>query len=167
MPEQIAQETELGEIFHEWSVEEYESHARGARWYLCMVGGGLLLIGYGLFSGNFLFSLVIVLFSIILYLQSHQQAQKIRFRISEQGIAIGPRLYTYSELDSFYVVYKPPFIKTLYLETKSSFRPLIRVNLKDTNPVDVRLTLLEFLPEDVEKEEEPLSDQMARNWKIH
>ena len=37
----------------------------------------------------------------------------------------------------------------------------------DEDPNEVRSTLKEFLDEDLEKEEEPFSDMLARKWQLH
>ena len=100
-------------------------------------------------------------------MQSHQKPLKVPFKITELGIVIGNRFYGFSELESFYIVYEPPEVKTLFFETKSSFRPLLRIPLVDANPLKVRVSLKEFLSENFEKEEEPYSDTFARNWKLH
>ena len=42
----------------------------------------------------------------------------------------------------------------------------MRVPIGDQNPIDLRFALLEFLPEDLEKDREPTADIAARNWKI-
>lgn len=167
MPRLAHPNVNIGKILHEWTITEYDHHQRNLFWYLFMLTTGLLLVGYALFSGNFLFALIIVLFAIIMFLQSQQHAPQMPFRIAELGVIINNRFYPYSELQDFYVVYDPPDVKTLFLETNSSMRPRIRVPLMDVDPNEVRFTLREFLPEDVEKEEEPFSDMIARKWMIH
>lgn len=165
MPQQITEETSLGNPLHEWSFPEYEKFSRGRLWYVIMGGLGIVFIVYGMLTGNFLFSLIIALFGIILFIQQHQDPHEILFAITDLGVIVGNRFYQYSELDAFYLIYEPP-TKTLFLETKTLVRPLIRVPLTDQNPLDIRFALLEFLPEDLEKNSEPASDIASRNWKI-
>ncbi len=167
MPQQIADSTLVGDTLHEWTIQEYEQHQRGTAWYIVMCILGTFFVIYSLVTGNFLFALVIMLFAIILFLQTKQTPPQLPFRITDLGVVVGTRFYSYSELDFFYIIYQPPQVKTLYFETKSAFRPVLRIPLLDVNPLDVRASLLEFLSEDVEKEEEPVSDQIARNWRIH
>lgn len=167
MPKQVHSELKTGEILREWSVAEYDQHDRNLAWYIFMLVIGLLLVGYALFTGNFLFALIVILAAIILFLQSQQHPAVIPFRIAEYGLIINTRFYPYSELKDFYVIYDPPEVKTLFIETKSNLRPRIRVPLMDMDPNDIRFTMREFLPEDVKKEEEPFSDMMARKWMIH
>lgn len=167
MPKPLDTETNLGQVLHEWTIQEYEQHDRGLPWYVISIVLGIGLVIYGILTGNFLFALIIILFAIILFLQSHQEAPQVRFQIAELGVVIGNRFYNYSELESFYIIYNPPNIKTLYLETKSTMRPKIRVPFLDQDPVEIRHTLREYLAEDTEKEDEPFGDRAARNWKIH
>ena len=118
MPKIIKDQTSLGQVLHEWSVQEYEKHERGLRWYVFMGTVGVALVVYALFTGNFLFAVIIVLFAIILFLQSHQEPTKILFQITDLGLVIGSRFYPYSELNNFYLVYNPPEVKTLFLEQR-------------------------------------------------
>ena len=167
MPQAITKNTITGDIIHHWQVDEYDKHERGTWWYVLIIPLTIALIIYGLFSQNFLFSLIIILFSIILFLQAHQHPQKIDFAITDLGVVVGNRLYTFSEFSEFFLIYQPPFVKTLYLETKSAFRPILRIPLNEENPLDIRNTLTEFLDENLEKEEEPLTATSVRNWKLH
>ena len=167
MPQQISENTTTGEVLQEWTIQEYEQHTRELLWYVIMISLGLILVIYGMVTGNFLFSLIIILFAIILFLQSHQQPGQVLFQITDLGIIIGKRFYLYSEFESFYVIYNPPEVKTLYLETKNGMRPLVRIPLLDKNPIEVKHALREFLLEDTDKEEEPVSDRLARNWQFH
>jgi len=167
MPKVVTEETTLGDTLMEWSIAEYEQHDRPNSWYVIMTIIGVLLVGYAIFTNNFMFAIIIVLFVIIVFLQSHQDPIVVPFRITEAGVIINNRLYIYSELTDFYIIYHPPEIKMLFIETTSAIRPRIRVPLMDMDPVKVRELLLEFLEENLEKEEEPMSDMVARQWRIH
>ncbi|MFA4830585.1 MAG: hypothetical protein WC862_00415 [Patescibacteria group bacterium] len=167
MPKQINETTLVGDVLHEWTIQEYERHERGVLWYILGITIGLGLVLFAMFTGNFLFALIIILFAVILFLQSHQEPLQIPFKISELGIIVSNRFYAWSEFSFFYIIYEPPHVKTLFLETSSTFRPVLRIPLLDMNPIEIRHTLKEFLKEDVDKEEEPLTDRMARNWRIH
>ena len=167
MPKPLTEDIITGDVLHEWTIQEYDQHERGTWWYILMLSVGLVLVAYGLFTQNFLFSLIIILAAIILFLQSHQSPLQVPFRIAELGLMVGNRFYPYTELERFYIIYNPSEVKTLFIETKSVLRPTLRVPLLDQDPVTVRQTLLEFLEEDMEKEQEPLADRAARMWKIH
>ena len=167
MSQTINKDMSIGDILHEWTIQQYERHERSTLWFVLMIGLGLIFVLYGVITGNFLFSLIIILFSIIMFLQAHQDPPQVPFRITDTGIVVGGRFYDYSEFEGFYIIYKPPHTKTLFLDTKSFIEPAIRIPLLDNNPIEVKHSLREFLVEDTEKEEEPLADRAARNWKIH
>ncbi|MCF6276770.1 MAG: hypothetical protein L3J07_02895 [Candidatus Magasanikbacteria bacterium] len=166
MPEQITGKTLLGDIHQEWTIQEYEQQSRSRLWFILIISSGLGMVVVGVITGNFLFSLIIILFSIILFLQAHQQAPQIEFKISELGIILGTRFYSYSELTEFFIVYNPlEDVKTLFIETESALRPILRIPLLDENPLEIKQILSQYLAEDIEKEE-PLSDRLARNWRL-
>ncbi len=167
MPIQYANDDQLGEILFTWDTREYQQHDRGPRWYIVMISLGILLIGYGIFSNNFLFSLIIILASIILYMQSRQEPHDIPLYITDLGVGVASRFYQYGELGEFYLIYEPGVAKTLYIETKSLLRPKLRLPLEDQNPLEIRDALLEVLDENLEKEEEPMADAAIRHWKLH
>ena len=156
-----------GEVLHTWEVSEYEKYHRPTAWYVIMLVVGTFLVGYGLFTNNFLFALIVVLFAIIVFLQSHQEPHRIPFTITDLGVIINNRFYAYSELADFYIIYNPPDVKMLFLEPESSLRPRLRVPLGDQDPLEIKFALRQFLTENLEKEEEPLSDRLAREWRIH
>lgn len=167
MPEIMTTNTKAGRTLHTWTIQEYEQHSRLPAWYWIMGGLGSVLVLYGMFTGNFLFAIVIILYGIILFLQSHQSPPQVPFKITDLGVIIGAKFYPYGELDGFYIIYDPPEVKMLYIETKSPFKPLLRIPLLDENPLEIRASLLAHLEEDLEKEEEPLGDHVARKWQIH
>ena len=157
----------MGETLYRWTIKEYEPYERNRAWYVFMVLVGLGLVFYGILSNNFLFSLIIILAGIILFLHEHQEPLLVNFEIAELGIVVGNRFYSYDELDAFFIIYQPPEVKTLFFETKDILRPRLRIPLEnDTNPLEVRHTLQTFLPEDVDRTEEPMSDMIARRWRL-
>jgi hypothetical protein len=167
MPKIISEDTLIGDVLHQWTVQEYEPHDRGSSWYAIMGTIAGLLVLFGMFTGNFLFALVVVLASIILFVQGKQDPLKVSFAITALGVIVGNRFYPYSELYSFYIIYNPPEVKMLYVETKGLTRPLLRIPLGENNPIEVRSTMRKYLEEDIDQEEEPTGDTLARRWRIH
>jgi len=167
MPKPLSESLLTGDILHEWTIKEYNQYQRGKLWYVLTIGIGSFLVVYGFLSNNFLFSLIIILAGVILFIQSRQEPAQVLFQVAELGIVVGSRFYNYSELESFYIIYKPPEVKTLYIKTSSPIRPLFNIPLLDQDPIEVRNNLLDFLDEDFEKEDELNSDTLARGWKMH
>jgi len=167
MPKTISPNMAIGEVLHLWKIKEYDSYARGYLWYTIVAVFGLAFVGYGIYTDNFLFAFVIVLFGIILFLQAKQKSPEIQCAITEMGVLVGDKFYHYSELDEFFIVYEPPQVKNLYFETKDMYRPKIILPLDETDPIEIRSSLREFLPENPDKEEETISEVLRRGWKLH
>lgn len=150
----------------EWEFLEHTQPQRGGKWYLLtsLVLFGLII--YALLTTNFLFALIIVMFGIIIFINQRRQPQQIKFVIDSRGIKVGEKSYSYNELDNFWIIYQPPHVKTLYFNFKSSLRPRLAISLEKQNPLEVKAFLRQYLEEDLEQEEEPLSDILGRLFKI-
>lgn len=156
-----------GEVVFAWDVPEYNRHERSQRWYIIMglAGAGLLL--FSIISGNYLFTLIVVLFGIILFLQDIQEPPQVFFAITEAGIILGDRYYTFKEVSAYWIIYNPPEVKNLYFTTNNLLRHRLQVPLLDNDPRPIRDFLNQFIVEDLDQEEEPLSDRLGRVFKIH
>jgi hypothetical protein len=167
MPQNILNtDVNIGDVQYEWSVKEYEQHDRSKNWYVVMGLLGAALIAYGVISGNYLFALITVLFGIILFMQDMVTPMEVYFAVTNIGIVIGKKFYRYGELNNFWIIYNPPFTKNLYLSQNNVLRHRIQVPLYDFDPRPIRDYLNQFLEEDLDQEEEPLSDRMSRLFKI-
>ncbi len=162
-----ADNVNVGKIIYQWSVQEYTPYERGRRWYVVMGGLGLLLVIYAVYSANYLFALIIILFGLILSLSSMRPPLEVRFAVTNTGIIVGGRYYRYSELTNFWVIYDPPTVKNLYFSFNNFFKHRLSVPLLDYDPRPIREYLAQYLEEDLEKEEEPFSDRLARLFRLH
>ncbi|MFA6424053.1 MAG: hypothetical protein WCV83_01930 [Candidatus Magasanikbacteria bacterium] len=167
MPKNILkEEVNIGEVQYEWTVKEYESHDRSQKWYWIMGGLGIALSVYGVIAGNYLFALITVLFGIILFMQDMVAPMDVYFAVTNTGVVIGKKYYRYSELTGFWVIYNPPFTKNLYFSQDNVLNHRIQVPLYDYDPMPIREYLALYLEEDLDQEEEPLSERMGRILKI-
>jgi len=167
MPKNILkEEVNIGEIQYEWTVKEYEHHDRNKRWYLVMGLLGIAFIVYGVLSANYLFALITVLFGIILFMQDMVSPMDVYVAITNTGVVIGKKYYRYSELSSFWMIYNPPFTKNLYFSQDNVLNHRIQVPLYDYDPMPIREYLSLYMEEDLDQEEEPLSERMGRILKI-
>ena len=156
----------VGDTHIEWSVPEYEQYSRGPYWYIIMGSISLILVIYAVFTGNFLFALILILAGIIMFLQSHQMPRQISFKITETGLVLGRKFYSYNEFENFYLFYNPPEVKTLFIQPVSVMQPALRIPLLDQNPLEVKFALRQYIAEDAGKSEEPTSDTLSRRFKI-
>ena len=167
MPKNIFKEgVNIGEAVYHWTVKEYDQHDREKGWYLIAGILGVAFVSYSIIVGNYLFALIIVLFVIILFMQDMVAPIDVDFVITNTGIVIGGKYYRYSELKNFWIIYNPPMVKNLYFSTESLVKHRLQVPLLDYDPRPIRQYLNQFLEEDLEQEEEPLSDRVGRMFKI-
>lgn len=154
-----------GEILLTWPVDEYENHARGLLWYLIFALLGATALIYALATQNFLFAVIVIMFGVIIGLSSLRDPRQMDFIVTEIGVGVGHQFFTFKELKNFWILYDDE-VKNLYFEFKKSLRPHLVIPLYDVNPLPVRELLLEFLDEELEDFEEPLSDFFGRLLKL-
>ncbi len=91
----------------------------------------------------------------------------INFELGPEGIKIGSKFYDYDDIANFCVLYKPKqSIKKLYFEFKTSTRPRLSIPLRRMDALTVRNFLIRYLDEDLERNNEPLSEQLTKLLKL-
>lgn len=165
--EQIEEENLEDEgIFLAWDVPEYIQHDRSWRWYVVAGIIGVALVLWAIFTANFLFAIIVVMAGIIMFLTSQREPGRVPFAITVGGIVIGDHFHPYHEFRHFSVLYAPPEVKRLYLVSDGRLRPTITISLEEMDPNIVRETLLDFLPEDLARVEESLTEMISRVYKL-
>lgn len=154
-------EAEHNRIILEWETPEFIPHPKGAVWFLIM---GMLVLGftaYAVITGSATMAIVFLLLGGMVYLTHNQEPKIIRIRVSEMGISVGDKFYQYTSLNSFWIVYNPPFVSRLYLRLSNKSLTEIKVELNHQNPVELRRALTGELPE-IEGGQEKLTDIFIR-----
>jgi hypothetical protein len=157
---------DFGKILAAWSIPEFTKQSKSKKWFLYF---GVVIIGlliYAFFSGNLLFGIIIVFFALIYWLLEKREAGDLDFGLAEDGVIIGQKFVEYKIIENFYIIYQPPKIKNLYLEPKNILKPTIVIPLLNQNPVEIRKILLDYLPEDIEKEEISASESIGEILKL-
>ncbi len=159
--------TDDSSLIIEWRVPEFETHQRTKKWYFYAILISAILLLFAFLSGNYLFAIFIILSAIIIVLHDKQEPIPVYFAITTTGIIIGKKRYDYSELKNFSIVFKPHLNKkNLYFEFKSATKMRLSIPLMDMDPLLIRKNLLKFLPEDLDRTDEPLSESLSRLLKI-
>ena len=150
-----------------WRVPEYDKHEKGRGWYIFYSIVALLLILYSFLSGNFLFAVIIIIAAIVIVLRDGQEPDLVKISLTEEGIIVGRKFYDYDEFKNFSIVYKPKQeTKSLYFEFNNSLRPRLSIPLKKMNPLLIRKNLLKYLPEDLDRTDRPLSEELGKLFKL-
>ena len=158
---------EYGKILFNWQIPEYEAYNRTKTWYTTAITISILLMLFSFFTVNFLFAVIIIITSLVVILKDTQNPDIINITITEEGLIIEKKFYDYDEFKNFFILYKPrQELKSLYFEFHNPLRHRLSIPIKNENPLPIRENLLKYLSEDLEKTEQPLSEQIAKILKL-
>ena len=159
-------ELDIGEILISWEIPSFHKHEKPKVWYVYFFILTTLCLIYSYFNKNPLFALVIILSAILYLANEKNEPKKIIFAISEDGIVIENKFIPYKKLKTLYILYQPPLIKNLYFQPKNPIAQVITIPLEAENPVEIRKILLQYLSEDLEKEDMPGSESIGHMLKL-
>lgn len=162
-----------------WKIFDRSKPERGKNWYIfagifiaiCLFTSFFeiqnwrpVFLGY---NSNFLFSIIIVLAGIVMFINERRDPREMAFLADGDGVTIGEKFYDYDVIKDFSIVYKPKNeLSKLYFEFKNPVQPRLSLELRDQNPVVVRNFLLRYLREDLERLNQPLSEQLTNILKL-
>lgn len=149
-----------------WEVPTFEKRDRGRGWYVTMILLATFLVAYAVYTANFLFAFLILLMGILILLTSRQEPSAMLVQIGDNGLVVNGKLYLYQDLDAFSIIYQPPFVKVLYIDTHSLLTPRLRILLDEQDPIGIREHLKQYLREDLDLRGEYVSDIVGRLLKI-
>ena len=165
-PEAQDQGVNVGEVLFQWDFPLYHKFERGLWWYAIAVAVVIGLLVFSYFTENPFFAIIIILALLILFLNERGRPEYVPFAITETGVLVDDYFFPYDTIKNFFIIYQPPAIKTLYIEPKAFLRARMAIPLDDQDPNEIRKILLEYLDEDLEKEEEPASDTFGKLFKF-
>lgn len=148
-----------------WEAPEYVQHDKGWKWFL---GAGivvLLLCVYAVATSNWTLLIALVLLSSVYIWQHGSVPKNIEVIVSKTGIKVGEKEYLYQHIQSFWIIYKPPMVKTLNLRSNSRILPDISIQLGDQDPAQLRAYLCSQIQEEEGKEESTV-DALIRIFKL-
>jgi len=150
-----------------WEIPEHEKYYRTRRWYIIAATVSLILLIFSFFTSNFLFAVIVIIAAFVLILRDGQEPNKINFSLTDEGVILGKKFYDYDVFKNFSIVYKPNLeIKNLYFEFKNPVHPRLSIPLLNMNPLPIRDNLLKYLAEDLERTDQPLSEALAKLFKL-
>jgi len=161
------QNIDYGDAIISWKIPEFDKHERTKNWYVTASIAALVLLLYSFISANFLFAVIIIIVALVIILNEGKDPDKIKVSLTDEGIIVGRKFYDYDEIENFSIIYKPRReIKNLYFEFKSALRHRLSIPLENMNPMKIREILLKYLKEDLERTDQPLSEALAKFFKL-
>lgn len=155
-----------GSLLASWDFSEYEIYERGRWWYIIGTLFVITMLVYSYIDQNPLLGIIVVLAAVIFMISERRGPEYHTIDIMEDGVGVGPSFYTYGDLKNFFIIYQPPEVKTLYIVPHSLLRPRLAIPLESQDPMAIRSLLIQYLPEDLEREHEPASDSWGRVFKL-
>lgn len=161
MPEQ--KKTNEKEIV--WQGPEFREYAKHPLWFVAFGLVVALLVLYGIYNNSWTTAAMFMLMGILGIVYSTQKPRTVTVKVNALGIQVDNLMYSYKTLKKFWIVYYPPEVKVLYLETTAYLNRIVKLELAHQDPVRLREFLKEFLEEDLEGEES-MVDVIARKLKF-
>jgi len=158
--------TKKAEAVFYWQHPDYVIYHKDTRWYIISIILLILAVAWSVFDKNYLFGVFLIMFYLVVLLYENRPPEMVEFAVTPQGLKSGNNFYYYRELDHFFMIYQADGIKNLYVEFKNPLKGRLIVPLDGQNAVAIRDYLLNFISEDLEREAEPLSEQLRRWLKI-
>lgn len=149
-----------------WETWEFPLVERSKRWYIIASIVGLFFMVYALFTANFIFGVIVLMFAVITLLRDLKKPARVPVHITTSGLVFGGDFYTFENIRDFSLTYNPPDVQNLYVTFHGRFRPMLSIDLEGMNPNEVRQALLPFVFENLEREGESLTDVLRRVYKL-
>ncbi len=150
-----------------WEINEKNKHKRDKKWYIIASIITISLIVYALITKNFFFALIIIISSALIIFFDNEEDRILAIKIKYDGVGIGNNFFEFEGMRNFYIIYRPKEeIKKIYFEFKNPLKNRLSIQLNEQNPVEIREFILKYLEEDLEKEHEPLSEGLAKIFRL-
>lgn len=148
-----------------WTSYEHMPHQRGFIWKLgaaiTVVGGIALSLYYGVWT----LALLIGVVSVVYFLYQLEEPRQVDVKISDIGIKVGRRQYSFSKIKGFWLQYNPPYSSSLNIRVEGDFLRDISIFMPLDDPAQIRSFLIKKVPE-LEGQEESLTDIILKILKI-
>jgi hypothetical protein len=148
-----------------WVAPETIKHERGTIWKIGMSIIVIALVIYAIRTGAWTFALAIVTAAVTYWLVHLEHPKEVEIVISDIGIKVGTRKYSFGKIRAFWLIYHPPYVSTLNIKVSDEIVGEITIELGSQNPSHVREVLIEKIPE-LEGKSESFSDILIRLLKI-
>lgn len=157
---------DAGEELYAWETWDKPPLPRSKWWY---ISAGVIAIGlviYAVLTANYLFGLIILMIGITMLVIGMKEPRRVPVHITNLGVVFADEFYPFKDMKDFSIVYDPPEVKALYIDFKRITHPLVSIDLDEANPNAVRELLLQFVMENMDREEEHFSDVLRRVYKL-
>jgi len=164
--ETIDYQAQVSQVVFSWQHPDYVRYHKDARWYAVSVALLLVAVIWSFWQQNYLFGIFLIMFYMVVLLYENRLPETVDFIITPLGIKSGSRFYYWRQISHFFIIYRAQGLKNLFIEFKNPLSGRLVIPLDGQNAVAIREYLLKFLDEDLEREAEPISEQLRRLLKL-
>lgn len=143
----INQDTNHNKVILEWKTPEFIPYPRTKTWYIVASIFVIGLLTYAILTGSITMFIAFALIVILFMLTHNKQPKILDFQITELGIRYGKNFYHYNIINSFWIVYHPPYVRVFYLRLGGKSYKYIKIELNHQDPVKLRKLLGKEIPE--------------------
>ncbi len=149
--DQTSNQLEAEEVIS-WTASEYIAHQKSGGWYGALAGCTILfsVLVYFLTSGDVISVVVIFFAAIVFGIYAGKKPKEQQYAISPEGIAIGPKIYEFSQLKTFSITDDGAFSSITFWPMKR-FMPTLSIYYDPQDEERIVNTLSLYLPLDTEK----------------
>lgn len=141
MPNQKTQKN-YGDTLLSWEALEFPDVHRGPTWMAIAGATMLLFILFAIWQDNYIFAVLVLMISGIYFLIRNQKPRQITINITTLGVVADNNFYPYTEMQAFWIVYRPDInVKALNITSRSGWNRHVVLQLEDQDPNEVRLFL--------------------------
>jgi len=149
----------------EWKAPEFVRQAKSRNWYLIAGILTLCLVAYALYTGSATMAIVFIVLAGVYILTHNQEPKIISVKVTQMGIYVGSAYYPYSMIQTFWIVYHPPVIRTLNLKVSGMSASKVTIQLDEQSPVDVKALIVKEVPE-LKGQQETASEILIRLMRL-
>ncbi len=145
-----------------WQAQEYLQYPKGSLWYLIEAIIIAVILVQAYLSANYTLIFAALAFvGVYHYLQHRHPPKQIKITVSRMGIHVDKMFFPYSHINAFWLIYHPPYVKTLNLSIHKRIYSDVVIQLGDQDPNSLREYLCSQIPE-LEGKNERFADTILR-----
>ena len=146
-----------------WRAPDIHHHKRSPRWYA--IGGACVLLGatYGILTGAWTLSVVVILIGGMYFLIRNASPELKHIEITEQGVIFDNVFTNWNDCISFWIIQNPDFTE-LHIHRENKEKDIV-IQTGNVDPLLIRQTLSNFLQEESDRAEGTL-DTITRMLKL-
>jgi hypothetical protein len=149
------------DILLSWQSYDFDLKPKTLKWYSLAILLIMLALAYLVWQKDWF---TVVVFFIIIsvgywYLRT-AKPKLVTYSITPLGINADGKLYPFSEIHSFWMIYNDR-VKKIYIAFSKKYLPSLTITIKDVDPVVLKTILLRRIPEQ-EKRGEGIADKIIR-----